>query len=135
MAPSRLSDSSYLRIAASVFGAIFLGFGVNAILRPANALEFFELKPPASASDRQLVDGLMVVYGARDLFMGMAIHAAAYFGDRRTLGCILIAASGVAFVDGGVCQVYAGKGEWNHWGYAPVLTAVGTMLLGTFDRA
>lgn len=105
------------------------------MLRPRNALEFFEFEPPASASDKKLVDSLMVIYGARDIFMGLAIYAAAYFGDRKALGSILIAGSGVAFVDGAVCRAQMGKGEWNHWGYAPILMAVGSALLGVLDRA
>jgi len=67
--------------------------------------------------------------------MGVAIYAAAYFGDRKTLGSILIAGSAVAFADGAVCRVQVGKGEWNHWSYAPVLTVVGGLLLGILDRA
>lgn len=73
--------------------------------------------------------------------MGLAIYSAAYFGDdedkqkkNKALGWILIAGSGVAFVDGGVCKMIVGKGEWNHWGYAPVLAAVGLGLLGVLDR-
>ncbi|KAJ9644065.1 hypothetical protein H2199_003933 [Coniosporium tulheliwenetii] len=111
MATSSFSHSPYLRIAASVFGAILLSFGINAILRPRNALEFFGFEPPASASDKALVDSLVVIYGARDIFMGLAIHAAAYFGDRRALGWILIAGSGVAFVDGAVCRAHVGRGS------------------------
>lgn len=133
MAPSALSQSPSLRIAASVFATIFIGFGLNAIARPQNALEFFEFQAPASAPDRELVDSLMVIYGARDIFMGLAIYAATYFGDRKALGWILVAGSGVAFVDGAVCRGY-GRGEWNHWGYAPVITAVGSVLLGVLDR-
>lgn len=66
--------------------------------------------------------------------MGLAIYLAAYFGDRKTLGWILVAGSAVAFVDGAVCRA-EGKGEWNHWSYAPVLTAVGSVLLGVLDGA
>ena len=72
--------------------------------------------------------------------MGLAIYSAAYFGNKdnqkknNALGWILIAGSGVAFVDGGVCKILVGKGEWNHWAYAPVLAAVGMGLLGLFDR-
>lgn len=134
MATSSFSKSPSLRIAASVFATIFVGFGINAIMRPENALEFFEFKAPASASDKKLVDNLMVVYGARDIFMGLAIYSAAYFGDRKTLGWILVAGSAVAFVDGAVCRA-EGKGEWNHWSYAPILTAVGSVLLGVLDGA
>jgi Domain of unknown function (DUF4267) len=135
MAPSSLSQSLSLRIAASAFATIFVGFGINAILRPQEALVFFEFEVPASALDKKVVDGLMVIYGARDIFMGLAIYLAAYFGDHKSLGWILIAASGVALVDGAVCRVQVGKGEWNHWGYAPVLTVVGSLLLGVLDRA
>jgi Domain of unknown function (DUF4267) len=135
MAAPSFSHSPSLRVVASVFATIFIGFGVNAILRPQNALEFFEFEVPASASDKKVVDGLMIIYGARDIFMGLAIYLTAYFGDRKLLGWILIAGSGVAFVDGAVCRVQIGKGEWNHWSYAPILTAVGSVLLGALDRA
>ncbi|KZV84509.1 putative integral membrane protein [Exidia glandulosa HHB12029] len=120
-----------LNVAANVFGAIFVGFGINAILRPAHALTFFEFAPPASAADRQMVDSLMVVYGVRDIFMGLAIHATSYYGSRKALGWIVVAGSGVAFVDGLVCKLN-GQGEMNHWGYAPMLTAVGSLLVGGF---
>jgi len=76
----------------------------------------------------------MIVYGARDIFMGLALYAAAYTGNRKTLGWITLAGSAVAFVDGVVCW-QAGKGEWNHWGYAPMLTVVGGLLLGALDKA
>jgi hypothetical protein len=132
MATPSFSQSPSLRIAASVFATIFIGFGINGILRPRNALEFFEFKAPASAPDADLVDNLVVIYGARDVFMGLAIYSTAYFGDRKALGWILIAGSGVAFVDGAVCWTQ-GKGEWNHWSYAPILAAVGSVLLGVLD--
>ena len=132
MATPPLSHSPTLRLAASVFATIFIGFGINAMLRPINALEFFEFRAPVSASDKRLVDNLMVIYGARDIFMGLAIYSAAYFGDRRALGWILVAGGGVAFVDGAVCWGQ-GKGEWNHWSYAPIVAGVGGVLLGVLD--
>ncbi|KAL8830098.1 MAG: hypothetical protein Q9191_001622 [Dirinaria sp. TL-2023a] len=135
MATTKISQSPYLNIAATIFASIFLGFGINAIIRPRNALEIFEFEPPASAADRDLVDSLIVIYGARDIFMGVAMYAAAYFGTRKTLGWILIAGSGVAFVDGAICRNLIGRGEWNHWGYAPALTIVGSVLVGVLDRA
>lgn len=133
MATPKLSESRPLRIAANVFATIWIGFGINGMLRPRNALEFFEFEAPASAADAKVIDSLMIVYGARDIFMGLAVYAAACFGDRRSLGWILISGSLVAFVDGAVCW-RQGKGEWNHWGYAPMLTVVGSMLLGILDR-
>ncbi|KAK4150012.1 hypothetical protein C8A00DRAFT_46488 [Chaetomidium leptoderma] len=129
MAPSQ---SSALQLAAHAFATIFVGFGVNAILRPSHALTFFEFAPPASPADARMVDSLMAVYGARDIFMGLAIYAAALFGTKKSLGWTLIAASGVAIVDGVICYGH-GQGQWNHWGYAPMITAVGVVLLGIFD--
>lgn len=66
--------------------------------------------------------------------MGLAINIAAYYGQRKAAGWILIAASAVAFADGVVCYMH-GKGEWNHWGYAPMLTVVGSVLVGVLDKA
>ena len=129
-----ISQSSFLRIAASAIATIFVGFGVNAILRPDNALTFFEWEAPTAAPDKSLVDNLMIIYGVRDIFMGLAMYSTAYFGNRKALGWILIAGSGVAFADGAVCW-NQGRGEWNHWGYAPMLTVVGSLLLGILDRA
>lgn len=66
--------------------------------------------------------------------MGLAIYAASFCGTRQSFGWTLIAASAVAFADGIVCWMW-GKGEWGHWGYAPVITVVGGALVGLFDRA
>ncbi|KAH6649445.1 hypothetical protein F5144DRAFT_616611 [Chaetomium tenue] len=131
MAPSQ---STALQLAAHAFATIFVGFGINAILRPEHALTFFEFSPPSSPQDAKMVDSLMAVYGARDIFMGLAIYSAALFGTNKSLGWTLIAASGVAAADGAVCYLH-GQGEWNHWGYAPMITVVGVVLLGLFDGA
>jgi len=131
---ARLSQSSFLPILASIFGTIWLGFGINGILRPRSAFEVFEFDLPASAADQSVVYSLMIIYGARDIFMGLAVYSANYFGSRKSLGCLLIAGSAVAFVDGVVCKAQVGKGEWNHWGYAPVVGGVGAVLLGVLDR-
>ena len=122
-----------LRIAASFFATIYLGFGIAFTLQPGTALKYFEFEIPVSPSAQQLAEHLIVLYAVRDLFMAVAIYAGAYFGDRRTLGWTLIAGGAVAFADGAVCRAEAGKGEWNHWGYAPMLVAVGGLLLGMLD--
>lgn len=136
--PTRLSQSTSLRLSASAFGAIFVAFGINAILRPLNGLSFFPYAPPepsASGHTHQLVDDLMKIYGVRDIFMGVAIWAAAAYGNSKVLGWIMVAGSSVAFADGAIVRASSPGGEWNHWGYAPVLTVVGPALLGLFDRA
>ncbi|KAK8060669.1 hypothetical protein PG996_010599 [Apiospora saccharicola] len=122
------SRTAALELAAYVFATIFTGFGLNAFIRPGHALTFFEFPPPATAADRRVVDSLMYVYGARDVFMGITIYAAALVGTKKSLAVTLLAASGVAFVDGAACFAH-GQGHWNHWSYAPVLTAVGASLL------
>ncbi|KAL2867507.1 DUF4267 domain-containing protein [Aspergillus lucknowensis] len=123
-----------LRIAANAFAVISIGFGVNAILRPAHALTFFEWEPPTSLAERQLVDSLVHLYGVRDLFMGLAVYIASAYGTKQSLGLTLTAASAVAFADGLICWTW-GKGEWGHWSYAPIFAAVGAAILGVFDKA
>ncbi|GAK66375.1 uncharacterized protein PAN0_012d4597 [Moesziomyces antarcticus] len=130
---SESSRLSTLLVGSSVFATIFIGFGVNAILRPDNALTFFEFAPPLAPADKTLVKYLMTVYGVRDIFMGLAMIAAAWAREAKTLGWICVAASMVAFADGAVCW-HAGKGEWGHWSYAPMLTIIGSLLIGRSAR-
>ncbi|EJD37911.1 putative integral membrane protein [Auricularia subglabra TFB-10046 SS5] len=131
MSSSRTSSPLTLRIAATAFGTLGVAFGVNAILRPAHALTFFEMMPPTSATDRRVVDALMAVYGVRDIFMGVATYAAAYYGHRKALGWIVLATGGVAFADGLICKLN-GQGKWNHWSYAPIVAAFGCLLLAGY---
>lgn len=133
MAPSPLSQSIYLRVISGVLSVLPLGFGINALLRPANALAFFEFDRPVSAIDQKLVDNLLLLYGARDVFMAAAMFATAYYGHRKALGWILISLSGVAGMDGIIVRDQIGRGEWTHWGYAPVLATLGAVLLGVLD--
>ena len=138
-----LSTLPYLELAASFYATIFIGFGILAFVNPAKALSFFELPypqiPPKSATKvgsaeaKKTVDCLSVVYGVRDIYMGAAMYAAALYGTRQALGWIVVAAGGVAGVDGVVCKFMVGKGEMNHWGYAPVMIVLGGVLLGAFD--
>lgn len=122
------SRTAALKLAAYAFATIFIGFGLNAFLRPAHALTFFEFLTPATTADRHVVDSLMYIYGVRDIFMGVAIYTAAWAGIKTSLGVTVIAARGVAFVDGAACFAH-GQGHWNHWGYVPMVTAVGALLL------
>ncbi|KAL0959717.1 hypothetical protein HGRIS_011410 [Hohenbuehelia grisea] len=131
---SLLSQSAHLLTFSKVFSAISIGFGINAFVRPRHALTLFEFNPPAAAADQQVVDGLILVYGARNLFMGAALFAAAHFENRETLGVLLVGTGLVAVVDGAVCKAKAGKGEWGHWIFTPVLVAVGCAVLGALDK-
>lgn len=124
-----VSQLPALRLAAVAFATIFIGFGVNAIVRPDHALTFFEFEPPADPSDHGMVNSLMAVYGVRDIFMGVVIYIATFSGTSKALGLTLITASAVAFADGAVCWMH-GQGQWAHWGYAPIILTVGGLLLG-----
>lgn len=126
----------YLHLLATLSATLFLGYGLNGILRPRAALAVFDLPPPSTATDQLLADSLITLYATRDVFMAAALYAAAWFGHRKALGWILIAGSGVAVGDGVVCraaQVGTG-GEWNHWGYAPMLAVVGGLLVAGVGR-
>ncbi|KAL4875394.1 hypothetical protein BJY04DRAFT_164627 [Aspergillus karnatakaensis] len=128
-----LSQSTALAVVATAFATIPIGFGINAFVNPASALSFFEFELPSNENDRKMVESLMVVYGARDIFIGLATYAAALVGSRKAVGWNLILVGALAGVDGYVCWTH-GKGEWTHWSYAPVVTAIGALLLGVFDR-
>ncbi|PGH18782.1 hypothetical protein AJ79_00195 [Helicocarpus griseus UAMH5409] len=127
-----ISQHPGLRIAANVFAAMGIGFGINAFLRPEHALTFFEWEAPTSLPEKQLVRNLLYIYGIRDIFEGLAVIIASVYGTRRSLGWTLMALSFVAVGDGIVCKS-SGKGEWGHWSYAPILSAVGGALIGWFD--
>lgn len=126
-----VSKSPILQLAAHAIATLFVGFGVNAIVRPTNALTFFEWEAPATKADADVLNGLLAVYGVRDIFMGLALYSAGICGTRKSLGWTLIAASSVASADGYVCYLH-GQGEWNHWGYAPMVAVVGVLLTGLF---
>lgn len=72
----------------------------------------------------------MVLYGAKDIFMAVAIFASTWFGTRKSAGSILMAGAACAGVDGWVVKRQAGTGEWNHWGYGGVMGVVGAVLTG-----
>ena len=129
MATSTAQPSTGLLLLASVLGIVPIGLGINCVLRPKNALSLFELDYPILPAQQQVVDALLVIYGARDVFMGMATYISAFYGGRKGLGATTIAVASMAAVDGAVCRLMVGHGEWNHWGFAPVLAILGAYLL------
>lgn len=119
--------------AGAFFASIFVAFGINAILRPRAGFEQFQFKYPTMADDQKLIDNLMIIYGIRDVAMGVSMLAAWYFGAREVLAYSLISGSVVAFVDGIANRAVLGYGQGQHWSYAPMLTIVGAILLGAID--
>jgi len=72
----------------------------------------------------------MVLYGAKDMFMAVAILGSTWFGTRKSAGLVVLAGGLCAGVDGWVVKAQAGTGEWNHWGYGGVMVGVGLAMLG-----
>ncbi|BGP51724.1 hypothetical protein JCM10450v2_007674 [Rhodotorula kratochvilovae] len=131
--PQHLPQMPLLRQLATLVSilsaTLFLGFGLNALLRPAHALSFFALSLPSDPSASRAVHALVLAYGARDIFIGAAMHAAALLGGRRALGWTTLAAAGVAGADGVACVVAQTGAQWQHWGYAPGVALAGLALL------
>ncbi|KAK5166890.1 uncharacterized protein LTR77_007619 [Saxophila tyrrhenica] len=117
----------YLRYATTVIATIFIGFGINSFVNPSLAISFFGLPYPDPEPLRQITNVLLAAEGIRDVFIGLAMYAS-YFGDNRVLGWITVAAGATAGADGVICKMMVGTGEWNHWGYAPILVAIGGAL-------
>ncbi|GAA5999147.1 DUF4267 domain-containing protein [Rhodotorula paludigena] len=120
---------SFLVSVAGLSGLIPFLFGINAMLRPAHALTFFNLPYTTSVADRAVLDGLLFIYGARDIFMGCALFATSLYNARKPTGWILLATAAVGGADGLMCKMVGTGEEWSHWGYAPVLALPALALL------
>ncbi|CAO1638119.1 unnamed protein product [Parajaminaea phylloscopi] len=125
-----ISRSPIISLAAAFFGTVFIGFGVNYILRPYDAFGTFGLPYVSNAADQTIIDSFCKLFGVKDLFMGFSIFTALFFGSRKTLGALLIASSAAAFADGAIVKAHAGTGEWNHWGYGSMVGVVGLLAFG-----
>ncbi|KAF3034786.1 hypothetical protein E8E12_003267 [Didymella heteroderae] len=96
-----LSRSPLLPYISTFFGTIFLGFGLTYILAPRTGFDLFGFtSTPTSALDWAVMERIMVLYGAKDVFIAAAIFASTWFGTRKSAGCILVAAAACAGVDG-----------------------------------
>lgn len=121
-----ISQSSFIPFVSTIFAAIITAFGVNAFIRPEHALSMFEFDYPTSPDARQLIDYLMIIYGVRDIFIGVALLSATFSGSRKVLGWNLLGFAGAAFADGLVCKMN-GHGECNHWGYGSIVAILGLL--------
>ena len=128
----------WARVAAATFAAIFFGFGIYFTLYPTAAISFFDKDSgfatsgvAALQSGNRAVELFILLYAVRDVFMAMVISAAALYDteDGRTLAWALIAGGFTASSDGFIAKATVGIGQWDHWGYAPLLLGVGSYLL------
>ncbi|KAF9876822.1 alpha beta hydrolase fold-3 domain protein [Colletotrichum karsti] len=79
-----------LTILANMYGTSFIGMGAGAMMVPKDLFALFKWSYPTEPSAQEVVDRVMMGYGARDIFMGVAMYAVTLFGNSRTLGAILI---------------------------------------------
>lgn len=127
--------SQVLPNTALLFGLVPTFIGVATILYPRfGLLHVFEAKLPAAPQDQKLVDGLMRLFGARDMYLGLTTITAWYMGQRAVMGYLLFLGCGVVTVDGIVQKQQTGNGEWKHWSFVPVMAGLGAGLVGWLDR-
>ncbi|KAF1966397.1 hypothetical protein BU23DRAFT_560207 [Bimuria novae-zelandiae CBS 107.79] len=120
-----------LRFLATLFGTIFLGFGFSYTFFPRRAYASIGLPALSSSTtslDAEILDAVITLFGAKDVFVGVALLVTTWVANRRVAGVLLVAASACAGVDGWVVQRVAGSGGWNHWGYGVVMGCVGVLM-------
>ena len=128
--PRILSHQNLITI-AYIFSASSFAFGLNALFNREYALTFFGFDyPHIDDPHRALVDTLMLVYGVRDIYMGLALLAAASYKHLKVIGWLTLATGGIAVADGAICWNIAGEGYWGHWAFTPVIFAVAADDLG-----
>lgn len=126
-----ISSHPVLGYISSFFGSIFLGFGITYILYPRTGYELFGFSStPSNPVDWAIMERVMILYGAKDLFLAASIFASTWFGTRKSAGLVLVAASACAGVDGYVVGQEAGTNHMNHWGYGGVMGLVGLVMTG-----
>ena len=126
-----LSQHPALPYLATFFGTICAGFGVAYMLypRPSYSLYGFS-STPTTPADWEVMDRVMILQGAKDMFMAAAIFASAWYGTRKSAGLVLIAGGACAGVDGYVVGNEAGANHWNHWGYGSMMVVLGLVMTG-----
>lgn len=126
-----LSTHPVLPYLATFFGTIFTGFGVAYMFFPRSSYELYGFSgTPTTPADWEVMDRIMVLYGAKDMFMAAAIFASTWFGTRKSAGLILMAGGLCAGVDGYVVGNEAGTNHMNHWGYGSMMFVLGAVMTG-----
>jgi hypothetical protein len=122
-----------LRYTSLFLGTVTIGFGLHYVFFPRSAFNNFGFSAPSSASpDLELLDNILVLFGAKDIFVGVSIWAATLMGSRKIAGINVLALGLCAALDGWVVKNSKGAvpgGEWGHWGYGSVALGVGAAML------
>jgi hypothetical protein len=123
-----MAESQLLPNIAGLAGLVPCALGINAILRPRSGLRVLDFTAPKDLESQKLVDNLMLMYGARDLAVGLPVLLAWYF-DRRALGWLMFANAVIPFVDAWAAKRQNGRGEWVHLPFAALGLGLGAVLL------
>ncbi|KAK8063032.1 hypothetical protein PG997_015129 [Apiospora hydei] len=102
--------------AGCVLGLAPAIYGLQALFAPAGALAGSGLPGGSTLQDQALAQGLMRIYGVRNVVISLTLFTAWYHGHRGTQGVGLILGALMPFVDGLVFKDLLGGGEWKHWG-------------------
>lgn len=111
------------------FAILPLGLGINALLRPASALAIFQARAPTDPYARDLVFGLLRIYGARNAAIGLSTLAMWYHEQFKLIGWTFLAGCLIMITDGFVAKELVGGAEWTHWCFTPIGVALGTAFL------
>jgi hypothetical protein len=126
-----ISHHPFLRYLSTLFSAMFLAIGLTYMVSPRTGYSLYGFtSSPTTPNDWAITERIMVLYGAKDVFVSVAIFASTWFGTRRSAGLVLIAAGACAGVDGYVVQREADIGRWNHWGYGSTMAVLGGIMMG-----
>ncbi|KAF2633430.1 hypothetical protein BU25DRAFT_426972 [Macroventuria anomochaeta] len=88
-----LSRHPLLPYISTIFGTICLGFGTTYMLYPRVGYSLYGFSStPTNPLDWAIMERVMVLYGAKDIFIAAAIYASTWFGTRRSAGFIMLAA-------------------------------------------
>jgi hypothetical protein len=130
----------YLAHIALLLYAIPFCVGLNALFRPRAALSLLHFPRPLPSASRsppgsqdyneKLVDGLVLVYGSRELSVACAALAAYFTGSWEALGWGMFGATIYTVADGVASQSVTGGGQWRHWFFGMVGIVLGSGILG-----
>ena len=128
--PTSIQYGTYLTHGALVMGLVPCANGINALLRPESALAMLQFPAPSGLEAQKLAHSLILIFGARDLALGLAMLGVWYTGHREALGWVVLSVLPIVIADGLASRYQIGRGEWNHWAFAPVVLGLGAGLLG-----
>ncbi|KAF4445539.1 hypothetical protein F53441_10736 [Fusarium austroafricanum] len=114
----------YVNRAAHVASLLPALFGINLLTRPEATLESFQYTVPKDPEARSLVSGLARIYGSRNVVISFLLFNISLSGNRKLMSYGFLGAIGMALTDGFVAKAVIGDGQWQHWGFVPIVVGL-----------